>query len=147
MPPRRACPLELAQHNSVPKFRFMAWSIVTAYRPGRIADPSGRPARSSDLSQLSLRRIRGARRGLARFAGRVRKPAAYGNIVAAGLALLAPATLPTKAGTPSCLGLKRLGQRGSPPRLLSGYASGLQPGLPGAAYFIPTFIVPLLFIT
>jgi hypothetical protein len=75
-------------------------------------------------------------------------PAAYGDLIAALLALLTIVTLRTPAGIPLAW-LFSLWGTGD---LLYAFYQGLigagaQPGQLGAAYFIPTAIVPLLYIT
>jgi hypothetical protein len=78
------------------------------------------------------------------FAG----PAAYGDLIAAVLALLALAGLPSRGR----VGLVWLFNVWGTADLLFAFYQGLfgvgiKPGQLGAAYFIPTFVVPLLFIT
>jgi hypothetical protein len=75
------------------------------------------------------------------------KPAAYGDIVAATLALVALASLQTRAGTTLVWIFNLWGSADLLHAFYQGYASGLQPGDLGAGYFIPTFIVPMLLIT
>jgi len=75
------------------------------------------------------------------------KPAAYGDIVAATLALVALASLQTRAGTPLVWIFNLWGSADLLHAFYQGYASRLQPGDLGAGYFIPTFIVPMLLIT
>lgn len=76
-------------------------------------------------------------------------PAAYGDLATAILALLAYATLPSRTGI---LLAWLFNLVGSVDLLLAFYRGdrvgiGLDPGLQGAAYFIPTLLVPLLLIT
>jgi hypothetical protein len=78
------------------------------------------------------------------FAG----PAAYGDLVAAVLALLALAGLSSRLG----IGLVWVFNLWGSADLLYAFYQGLigvriQPGQLGAAYFIPTAVVPLLLIT
>jgi hypothetical protein len=77
------------------------------------------------------------------FAG----PAAYGDLVAALLALIALAGLQSRFG----LGLVWLFNLWGSADLLNAFYQGnrvgLAPGDLGAAYFIPTVVVPLLMIT
>ena len=78
--------------------------------------------------------------------------AAYGDIIAAVLALLALISLPGKAG-PNAVSLVIswiFSLWGSADLFNAFYQAdrtGLTPGQLGATYFIPTFIVPLLLIT
>ena len=78
--------------------------------------------------------------------------AAYGDIIAAMLALLALISLPSTAG-PNAVGMVIswiFGLWGSADLFNAFYQAnrtGLTPGQLGATYFIPTFIVPLLVIT
>ena len=76
-------------------------------------------------------------------------PAAYGDLATAILALLAYATLPGRTGILLAWLFNLLG---SADLLLAFYQGdrvgiGSDPGLHGAAYFIPTLLVPLLLIT
>ena len=76
------------------------------------------------------------------------RPAAYGDLVAALLALLALAGLETRSG----LGLVwAFNLWGSADLLYAYYLGrvgvGVEPGQLGATYFIPTVVVPLLLIT
>jgi hypothetical protein len=73
--------------------------------------------------------------------------AAYGDIIAAILALLALISLPSAAGIVLAW---IFGLWGSVDLLNAFYQAnhaGLMPGQLGATYFIPTFVVPLLLIT
>jgi len=73
--------------------------------------------------------------------------AAYGGIVAAILALLSLVSLPSELGALMVWIFNLWGSAD----LLNGFyqanATGLTPGQLGAAYFIPTVMVPLLLIT
>src|SRR6516165_8092998 len=76
------------------------------------------------------------------------RPAAYGDLIAALLALLALAGLPSRLG----IGLVWVFNLWGSADLLYAFYQGLigvgiKPGQLGAAYFIPTAVVPLLFIT
>jgi hypothetical protein len=76
------------------------------------------------------------------------RPAAYGDLIAALLALLALAGLPGRLG----IGLVWVFNLWGSADLLYAFYQGLigvgiKPGQLGAAYFIPTAVVPLLFIT
>lgn len=75
------------------------------------------------------------------------RPAAYGDLIAAILALLALAALQSKWGM---LLVWVFNLWGSADLLYAFYQAnsvGLVPGQLGAAYFIPTVVVPLLLIT
>jgi hypothetical protein len=63
------------------------------------------------------------------------------------MALLALSVLTTRWGLAAVWVLNVWGTADLLLAFCQGYASGLQPGQLGAAYFIPTFIVPLLLIT
>jgi hypothetical protein len=76
------------------------------------------------------------------------RPAAYGDLVAAVLALLALAALRSRLG----IGMVWLFNLWGTADLLHAYYQGrlgvgVEPGQLGAAYFIPTVVVPLLLIT
>ena len=74
-------------------------------------------------------------------------PAAYGDIVAATLALVALATLPSRSGVVIAWIFSLWGSFDLLIAFYNGGTSGLMPGQLGAAYFIPTFLVPLMLIT
>jgi len=74
-------------------------------------------------------------------------PAAYGDIVAATLALLSLATLQSRAGTAIAWIFNLWGSFDLLSAFYHGGQAGLIPGQLGAAYFIPTFLVPLMLIT
>ena len=74
-------------------------------------------------------------------------PAAYGDIVAATFALLALAALPSRAGVVIAWIFNLWGSFDLLIAFYNGGTSGLMPGQLGAAYFIPTFLVPLMLIT
>ena len=74
-------------------------------------------------------------------------PAAYGDLVAAVLALLALAALPTRFGIPLVWLFNLWGTADLLYAFYQGNASGMASGMLQATYFIPTFIVPLLLIT
>jgi hypothetical protein len=74
-------------------------------------------------------------------------PAAYGDIVAATLALLSLATLPSRVGVVIAWVFNIWGSFDLLSAFYYGGTSGLMPGQLGAAYFIPTFLVPLMLIT
>ena len=76
------------------------------------------------------------------------KPAAYGDLIAAVLALIAYAALETRFGIALVWAFNLWGTAD----LLHAYYQGrigvgVEPGQLGAAYFIPTVVVPLLLIT
>jgi hypothetical protein len=74
-------------------------------------------------------------------------PAAYGDLFAAVLALLALAALRSSFGIPLVWAFNLWGSADLLHALYQGNASGMSAGQLGAAYFIPVFIVPLLLIT
>jgi hypothetical protein len=77
------------------------------------------------------------------------RPAAYGDLATSLLALLAIATLESRAGTVIVWVFNSVGTVD----LLNAFYQadrlgvGITPGLQGAAYFIPTVLVPLLLVT
>lgn len=77
------------------------------------------------------------------------RPAAYGNLTTVVLALLARALLGSRLGIPLVWAFNLVGTAD----LLNAFYQanqagvGRTPGLLGAAYFIPTFVVPLLLCT
>src|SRR6516162_7900201 len=73
--------------------------------------------------------------------------AAYGDIIAAILALLALTSLSGRAGIVIAWIFNIWGTADLFNAFYQANHSGLMPGLLGATYFIPTFIVPLLLIT
>ncbi len=73
--------------------------------------------------------------------------AAYGDIIAAVLALLSLLALPTRAGMVMVWIFNLWGSADLLNAFYQGNANGLQAGQLGAAYFIPTFVVPFLLIT
>jgi hypothetical protein len=75
------------------------------------------------------------------------RSAAYGDFVAAILALLSLATLPRGAGVVIAWIFNVWGAVDLLAAFYQGNHAGLMPGQLGAAYFIPTFVVPLLLIT
>ena len=74
-------------------------------------------------------------------------PAAYGDIAAATLALLSLATLQSRVGVVIVWIFNLWGSFDLLSAFYHGGAAGLMPGQLGAAYFIPTFLVPLMLIT
>ena len=76
------------------------------------------------------------------------RPAAYGDLVAAILALLALAGLRGAAGRPLVWLFNLWGTADLVFALYQGLIGvGVEPGQLGATYFVPTVIVPLLLIT
>ena|SRR5947207_823957 len=75
------------------------------------------------------------------------RDAAYGDLVAAILALLALASLRSRLGITLAWVFNLWGSFDLLNAFYQAGASGLSPGQFGAAYFLPTAIVPLLFIT
>lgn len=73
--------------------------------------------------------------------------AAYGDLIAAILALLSLATLRTTVGIPLVWLFNIWGSADLINAFYQANAAGFSPGELGAAYFIPTAIVPLLLVT
>jgi hypothetical protein len=73
--------------------------------------------------------------------------AAYGDIIAAMLAMLALISLPSTAGVVISWIFGLWGSADLFNAFYQANRTGLTPGQLGATYFIPTFIVPLLLIT
>jgi len=73
--------------------------------------------------------------------------AAYGDIVAAALALLTLALLPGRPGIVAAWVFNLWGSADILHANYEGIHLGVQAGQLGAAYFLPTFIVPLFLIT
>ena len=74
-------------------------------------------------------------------------PAAYGDLIAAVLALLALAVLKSRLGIASVWVFNLWGTADLLYAFYQGNQVGLEPGQLGAAYFIVTVLVPLLLIT
>ena len=74
-------------------------------------------------------------------------PAAGGDIVAATLALASLATLQSRAGIAIAWIFNLWGSFDLLSAFYHGGMAGLMPGQLGAAWFIPTFLVPLMLIT
>jgi uncharacterized membrane protein len=74
-------------------------------------------------------------------------PAAYGDMAAATLALLSLATLPSRVGIVIAWVFNLWGSFDLLSAFYHGGTAGLMPGQLGAAYFIPTVLVPLMLIT
>lgn len=76
------------------------------------------------------------------------RPAAYGDLIAALLALLALAGLQTRLGIALVWGFNLWGSADLLHAIYLGRVGvGVEPGQLGAAYFIPTVVVPLLLTT
>jgi hypothetical protein len=75
------------------------------------------------------------------------RPAAYGDLIAAVLALLALAGLQSRLGIVLVWVFNLWGGADLLYAFYQGNAVGLEPGQLGATYFIPTVVVPLLLIT
>jgi hypothetical protein len=75
------------------------------------------------------------------------RPAAYGDLIAAVLALLALAALRSRWGMPLVWVFNLWGSADLLYAFYQGNSVGFAPGQLGAAYFIPTVVVPLLLIT
>jgi len=73
--------------------------------------------------------------------------AAYGDFIAAALALLSLASLPRDAGVAIAWIFNIWGAADLLDAFYQANATGLVPGQLGVAYFIPTVVVPLLLIT
>ena len=74
-------------------------------------------------------------------------PAAYGDIIAAILALLALISMPSASGVVIAWIFNIWGTADLFNAFYQANHAGVMPGQFGATYFIPTFIVPLLLIT
>jgi hypothetical protein len=131
---------------------FVAWGIVTA----RFIWPRLRPLQRSEALRPifilhSFRFI-----GLAFLVPGVVSPdlptafahsAAYGDIIAAALALLSLIALPSRIGVLIAWIFNFWGSADILNAFYQARSAGLLPGQLGAAYFLPTLIVPLLLIT
>jgi hypothetical protein len=133
-------------------FSFIAWGIVTA----RYIWPELRlrPRAEALRPLLILHSFRFL--GLAFLVPGVVSPdlppafahsAAYGDIISATLALLAQLSLPSGAGVVIAWIFNLWGSADLLNAFYQANDSGLVAGQLGAAYFIPTFVVPLLLIT
>lgn len=133
-------------------FSFIAWGIVTA----RYVWPELRlrPRAEALRPLLMLHSFRFI--GLAFLVPGVVSPdlpatfahsAAYGDIIAATLALLALISLPSAAGVVSAWIFSLWGSADLLNAFYQANRAGLVPGQLGATYFIPTLVVPLLLIT
>lgn len=133
-------------------FSFAAWGMVTA----RYIWPELRLRQRAEALQplLILHSFRFL--GLAFLIPGVVSPglpsafarsAAYGDIIAAALALLTLLSLPRRAGIVTAWTFNIWGSADLLNAFYQANHAGLQAGQLGAAYFIPTFVVPLLLIT
>jgi hypothetical protein len=133
-------------------FSFIAWGIVTA----RYVWPKLRLRERAEALRplLILHTFRFI--GLVFLVPGVVSPdlpsafahsAAYGDIIAATLALLSLLSLPLRAGVVIAWIFNLWGSADLLNAFYQANDSGLLPGQLGAAYFIPTFVVPLLLIT
>jgi hypothetical protein len=135
-------------------FSFVVWGIVTArYIWPALADRSRSDALQPLLVFHGFRFV-----GLAFLVPGVvspdipaafAAPAAYGDMATAILALIALFLLPGMPGLAVTWAFNIVGTLDLVYALLQGNRTGigLAPGLLGAAYFIPTVLVPLLLIT
>lgn len=133
-------------------FGFVAWGVVTA---GYIWPRLRHKARSDALQPvLMLHSFRFL--GLATLVPGVvspdlpaefARPEAYGDLVAAILALLALLLLPRGSGLLVAWLFNIWGTLDILNAFYQGNAAGLQAGQLGAAFFIPTLFVPILLIT
>ena len=133
-------------------FAFIAWGIVaTRYIWPKIRHLRRAEALRPLLVLHSFRFI-----GLAFMVPGVVSPdlpsafahsAAYGDIVAATLALLSLASLPRGAGVMIAWIFNLWGSADLLNAFYQANHAGLMPGQLGATYFIPTLLVPLLLIT
>mgnify|MGYP001288036363 CR=1 FL=1 len=145
MPPQAAFGISIV-------FSLVAWGIVVARYVWPALD---RQPRSDALRQLlilhSFRFI-----GLAFIVPGVvspdlpaafARPDAYGDIISAILALLALGTLKNRVGITLVWVFNLWGSADLLNAFYEGNRFGLQAGQLGAAYFLPTLVVPLLLIT
>jgi len=133
-------------------FGFVAWTIVaTQYIWPELRSQSRARALRPLLILHTFRFI-----GLAFLVPGVVSPdlpvafaqsAAYGDLIAAALALLALAGQQSSLGIVLAWAFNLWGSADLLYAFYQGYRVGLVPGQLGAAYFIPTVVVPLLFIT
>ena len=133
-------------------FSFIAWGIVTA----RYIWPELRRRQRAEALRplLILHSFRFI--GLAFLVPGVVSPdlpstfansAAYGDIIAAILALLALISLPSAAGVVIAWLFSLWGSADILNAFYQANHAGLMAGQLGATYFLPTFVVPLLLIT
>jgi hypothetical protein len=145
--------LQLALYGTSIAFSFIAWGLVTAWYIWPKLCLQSRADALRPLLLLHCFRFVGLAflvPGIvspdlpADFA----RPAAYGDLVAAILALLALAAgLQTRLGIALAWVFNLWGTGDLLYAFYQGNHVGLEPGQLGAAYFIVTILVPLLFIT
>lgn len=133
-------------------FAFIAWGIVTArYLWPKLRSLPRAEALRPILILHSFRFV-----GLAFVVTGVvspdlpsafAQPAAYGDIAAATLALLSLATLQSRVGIAIAWIFNIWGSFDLLSAFFRAAAAGMMPGQLGAAYFIPTVLVPLMLIT
>jgi hypothetical protein len=133
-------------------FSFIAWSVVAARYIGPELRLQPRVAALRPLLILHSFRFM----GLAFLVPGVVSPdlpsafarsAAYGDIIAAILALLSLASLPSRAGFVAAWMFNLWGSADLLNAFYQANSAGLHAGQLGATYFIPTVFVPLLLIT
>src|SRR5262249_26969833 len=132
-------------------FGFIAWGIVAQYIWPELSRRSRADALRPLLIVHCFRFI-----GLAFLVPGVvspdlpaafARPAAYGDLIAAILAMAALAALKTRLGIPLAWVFNLWGMMDLLYAFYEGNQAGLRPGELGAAYFIVTVLVPLLLIT
>jgi hypothetical protein len=144
--------LQLALYGTAIAFSFITWGLVVAWYlwPELRLKPRADALRPLLLLH-SFRFI-----GLAFLVPGVvspelpaafARPAAYGDLIAAILALLALAALRSRLGLPLVWVFNLWGSADLLYAFYQGNSVGLVPGQLGAAYFIVAVIVPLLLIT
>ena len=143
---------QLALYGTGIAFSFIAWGLVAAWYVWPELRRRSRADALRPLLLLHAFRFVGlaflvpgvvAPDLAAAFAG----PAAYGDLIAAILALLALAALPSRLGIVLAWVFSFWGSADLIYAFYQGNQIGLRPGQLGAAYFIVTILVPLLFIT
>ena len=133
-------------------FSFIAWGIIATLYIWPKLSPLRRADALRPLLILHCFRFE----GLAFLVPGVVSPdlpsvfahsAAYGDIVAASLALLSLASLPSRAGVVVAWIFNLWGSADLLNAFYQANHAALMPGQLGATYFIPTLVVPLLLIT
>src|SRR5262245_5418867 len=130
-------------------FGFIAWGIVAAQYFWPLLRTQARQAALRSLLLLHSFRSIGlaflVKGGVApELPAACAVPAAYGDLSAALLALVALAALRSGVGIPLVWAFNLWDTADLIYAFYQGNASGLVPGMLQATYFIPTFIVPLL---
>lgn len=133
-------------------FAFIAWGIITArYLWPKLRSLPRAEALRPILILHSFRFV-----GLAfvvtgvvspELPSAFAQPAAYGDIAAATLALLSLATLQSRVGIAMAWVFNIWGSFDLLSAFFHAAEAGMMPGQLGAAYFIPTVLVPLMLIT